>query len=147
MSMLDVGANLTDTERALNLDMTPMIDVVFNLLIFFLLTLAFTRPIFEVDLPGAAHSHIDTEPKQPIIVRLTQDGQVFVEEASVPLEHLQRQIAHALAQDPQRPVVLQADKHSPFGRFIGVMDAAKGAGTDRLIIETTRTAGEDHDAP
>jgi biopolymer transport protein ExbD len=34
--MLDVGANLTDTERALNLDMTPMIDVVFNLLIFFL---------------------------------------------------------------------------------------------------------------
>jgi biopolymer transport protein ExbD len=147
MSMLDVGADLTDTERALNLDMTPMIDVVFNLLIFFLLTLAFTRPIFEVDLPGAAHSRIEPEPTQPITVRLTRDGQVFVEEASVPLEHLQRQLAHALAQDPQRPVVLQADRHSPFGRFIGVMDAAKGAGTDRLTIETTRTAGEGHDGP
>jgi biopolymer transport protein ExbD len=147
MSMLDVGADLTDTERALNLDMTPMIDVVFNLLVFFLLTLAFTRPIFEVDLPGAAHGRIEPEPTQPIIVRLTRDGRVFVEEASVPLEHLQRQLAHALAQDPQRPVVLQADKQSPFGRFIGVMDAAKGAGTDRLAIETTRAAGEGHDGP
>jgi biopolymer transport protein ExbD len=145
MSMLDVGAELTNTERALNLNMTPMIDVVFNLLIFFLLTLAFTRPIFEVDLPGAAHSRIDPEPTPPIIVRLMRDGQVFVDEASVPLEQLQRQIAHALAQDPQRPVVLQADKQSPFGSFIGVMDAAKGAGTDHLIIETTRTAGENSD--
>ena len=145
--MLDVGADLTNTERALNLDMTPMIDVVFNLLIFFLLTLAFTRPIFEVDLPGAAHSGIEPEPKQPIIVRLTRDGQIFVDEASVPLEHLQRQIAHALAQDPQRPVVLQADKQSPFGGFIGVMDAAKGAGTAHLVIETTRTAGENSDGP
>jgi biopolymer transport protein ExbD len=145
--MLNVGAELTNTERALNLNMTPMIDVVFNLLIFFLLTLAFTRPIFEIDLPGAAHSHIDPEPKQPIIVRLTRDGQIFVDEASVPLERLQRQIAHALAQDPQRPVVLQADKQSPFGGFIGVMDAAKGAGTAHLVIETTRTAGENSDGP
>jgi biopolymer transport protein ExbD len=147
MSMLDVGADLTNTESSLSLNMTPMIDVVFNLLIFFLLTLAVTRPIFEVDLPGAAHSRIEAEPKQPIIVRLTRDGQVFIEEASVPLEHLQRQIAHALAQDLQRPVVVQADSHSPFGRFIGVMDAAKGAGTDHLIIETTRAAGEGHDGP
>jgi biopolymer transport protein ExbD len=147
MSMLDVGADLTNAESSLNLNMTPMIDVVFNLLIFFLLTLAFTRPIFEVDLPGAAHSITEAEPTQPITVRLTRDAQVFVDEVSVPLEHLQRQIAHALAQDPQRPVVLQADRHSPFGRFISVMDAAKGAGTDHLIIETTRTAGEGHDGP
>jgi biopolymer transport protein ExbD len=143
--MLDVGAELTNTERALNLNMTPMIDVVFNLLIFFLLTLAFTRPIFEVDLPGAAHSRLEPEPKQPIIVRLTRDGQVFVDEASVRLEQLQSHIEQALAADPKRLIVLQADKQSPFGSFIGVMDAAKGAGTDHLIIETTRTSGERSD--
>jgi biopolymer transport protein ExbD len=122
-----------------------MIDVVFNLLIFFLLTLAFTRPIIEVDLPGAAHSRLEPEPKQPIIVRLTRDGQVFVDEASVRLEQLQSHIEQALAADPKRLIVLQADKQSPFGSFIGVMDAAKGAGTDHLIIETTRTSGERSD--
>jgi biopolymer transport protein ExbD len=125
--------------------MTPMIDVVFNLLIFFLLTLAFTRPIFEVDLPGAAHSQLEQAPKQPLVVSLRREGEIFVDEAPVPLEHLPNHIEQALTQDPKRPVVLQADKQSLFGLFISVMDATKGAGADQLVIETTRAAGGNGD--
>lgn len=138
--MLDIDSDPTNTVTSLNLNMTPMIDVVFNLLIFFLLTLAFTRPIFEVDLPGAAHSHLEQEPKQPLIVSLHRQGEIFVDEVPVPLEDLQHHIEDAVRQDPQRPVVLQADKQSPFGLFISVMDATKGAGADHLVIETTRAA-------
>jgi biopolymer transport protein ExbD len=145
--MLDVGADLTNTESALNLNMTPMIDVVFNLLIFFLLTLAFTRPIFEVDLPGAAHSRLEPEPKRQIIVLLTKDGGVLVDGAPVPLPQLQDHLAQALADQPDRPVALQADKGSPFGSFIAVMDAAKGARAEHLIIETTRISGESRHDP
>lgn len=143
--MLDVGAELTNTQTALHLNMTPMIDVVFNLLIFFLLTLAFTRPTFEVDLPGAAHSRVEPEPKQQIIVFLTREGQVFIDEVPVPLEHLQSELEKGLAQDPKRPVVLQADRQSAFGIFIAVLDATKGAGADQLIIETTRLPAESGD--
>jgi biopolymer transport protein ExbD len=129
------------TSAGVGFNMTPMIDVVFNLLIFFLLTLAFTRPIFEVDLPGAAHSHLEKAPRHPLIVSLRRQGELIVDEVSVPLEHLQEHIAQALTQDPQRPVVLQADKQSPFALFISVIDATKGAGADQLVIETTRPAG------
>lgn len=63
--MFDVSADLTNTERAAQLGHDAMVDVMLNFLLFFLLTSAFTYPTFGVDLPGAAHSHIDPEPKQP----------------------------------------------------------------------------------
>lgn len=143
--MLDIGSDPPSTETVLDLNMTPMIDVVFNLLIFFLLTLAFTRPIFDVDLPGATHSHVEPEPKEEIAISLTREGQIIVGETAVPLEQLQHRIEAMLAQNPQRLVRLQADRQSQFGLFVAVMDAAKDAGSAQLIIETTRSTREGGD--
>jgi len=145
--MLDIGSDPPSTETVLNLNMTPMIDVVFNLLIFFLLTLAFTRPIFDVDLPGATHSQLESEPKRQIVVFLTRDGSIPVDEVRVPLPELQSHLAQVLAADPDRPVVLQADKNSAFGSFIAIMDAAKGARATQLIIETVRPPEESGHGP
>jgi biopolymer transport protein ExbD len=145
--MLDVGSELANGDSAINLNITPLIDVVFLLLIFFLLASAFARPTFDVELPSAAHSRLESEPKRQILVFLTRDGRVLVDEVPVPLPELQSHLEQALAADRDRPVVLQADKDSSFGGFIAIMDAAKGARAAQLIIETVRTPEESSHGP
>ena len=145
--MLDVGSELANGDSSINLNITPLIDVVFLLLIFFLLASAFARPTFDVDLPGATHSRLEPEPKRQIVVFLTRDGRVLVDETPVPLPELQSQLEQALAADHDRPVVLQADKDSAFGSFIAIMDAAKGAKAAQLIIETIRPPEESGHGP
>ncbi|MFQ5881967.1 MAG: ExbD/TolR family protein [Candidatus Methylomirabilales bacterium] len=143
--MLDVSPEPANAKATTSLNITPLVDVMLLLLIFFLLASTFIRPTFKVDLPGAAHSRLDPQRKQQITISLTREGRVFVDEVPVPLRELQGRLAEAIAQDRDRPVLLQTDKNCSFGFFVAAMDAAKGAGAEQLIIETTRTPEEGGD--
>ncbi|MFQ5840210.1 MAG: ExbD/TolR family protein [Candidatus Methylomirabilales bacterium] len=144
--MLDLSAGQPNARATTNLNITPLVDVMLLLLIFFLLASTFIRPTFRVSLPSAAHSRLDPERKQQITISLTREGRVFVDEVPVPLSELQGRLAKVMARDRDRPVLVQADKRCPFGIFVAAMDAAKGAGAEQLIIETTRTPEEGRDA-
>jgi biopolymer transport protein ExbD len=134
--MLDVSSHHTNTSAEAGFNITPLVDVVFLLLIFFLLASVFVQPTLEVDLPAAAHSQQERPVEQQLTIVLTREGDVFLNKVPIPLAELQAHLQAALAHNRGMPVIVQADRESAFAGFVAVMDAAKGAGVAQLIIET-----------
>ncbi len=111
---------------SLALDMAPLIDCVFQLLIFFMLTSSFGNPALKLTLPKAME-HDRREPEQ-VSVSVDRSGAVFVDAARIPLEGLEAELARRLASDPKKAVHLRGDEAMPYRLFVEVMDLARPAG-------------------
>jgi len=116
---------------SLTLDITPVVDVVSNLLIFFALTLNFvTSAGIKVNLPTASST---SEPvKENITISLDKDGSVFYNEDQVSFAELRQYLKDA---DDKGPIVIiKADSKVFHGQVVQVMDMAKSAGFFKLSI-------------
>ncbi len=119
-----------------DINVTSLVDIIFNLLVFFLLTTSFSQSAgVEVQLPSAASA--DTKlTSQDLIVALTREGVTVVQGESVDAEGL----AAALKQHKERAdagaVVVQADQEVPHGEVVKVIDAAKKLGLRSIAIAT-----------
>jgi len=121
--------------RRVTLDLTPLIDVVLMLVIFFLLTTTFAlSPGVQVDLPQG--SSLQQPRDSDAIITITQDGAVYFQDAQVSLETLQAVLQRAKSQQPRLRVVIKADTVVQHGRVVEVMDMAKLVGIERLAIAT-----------
>jgi biopolymer transport protein ExbD len=141
--MLDISTEHTKSRGGPTLNIMPLLDVMLLLLIFFLLASVFIRPTLSVDLPQAANSTQDFNHHRQLTIVVTAAGEILVNNTPVPLPQLQHHLATAVAQNPDLPILVRADKQSVFEHFVAVMDAVKGAGAAELIIETrpSREAG------
>lgn len=116
-----------------NVDLTPLIDVVFQLLIFFMLSATFVvQSRIEVNVPEA-ESTAKLEPRS-VAVTLTHDeagGRVFLGPDEVAdMEELGRRLETRLKQEPDLAVVIRADGHVETQRLINVLDIASRLGLD-----------------
>ncbi len=115
------------------LDLTPMIDVVFLLLIFFMLTSIYAKPVLPLDLPEA-ESCVQQRNKE-IVIGIAGDGGLTLNRSRVALDELESLLAQELDGQPEeKSVCLAADKNVSFGRAIRVMDTAKKAGARNISI-------------
>jgi biopolymer transport protein ExbD len=122
--------------RTVTLNLTPLIDVVLVLIIFFLMTTTFVLSSgIKVELPpgGAAQQAQDSD----AIVLIAPDGSLFYQESRVDLQALRAALGRAHQQRPGLRVVIKADKSVPHGQVVEVMDVAKMVGIERLAIGTT----------
>ena len=121
--------------RRVALDMTPLIDVVLMLVIFFMLTTTFVlAPGIKVDLPqGQA---VQQPHDRDAVILITQDGTVYYRDAQVELDALRVQLQERFLQQPAVRVVIKADKQAQHGQVVAVMDMAKTLGIDKLAIAT-----------
>ncbi|ETX01869.1 ExbD/TolR family protein [Candidatus Entotheonella palauensis] len=121
--------------RRVALEMTPLIDVVLMLVIFFMLTTTFVlSPGIEVDLP---QGHTAQEPRErDVIITMTKPGAIYYREAQVSLETLRARLQRDRKNQPELRVVIKADTLVPHGRVVEVMDMAKYLGIDRLAVAT-----------
>ncbi|HBG06137.1 MAG: hypothetical protein A2075_02445 [Geobacteraceae bacterium GWC2_58_44] len=127
--MIDFGEHLPEKKA---LDLTPMIDVVFLLLIFFLITSIFSRPSLPLDLPEAETAQMAGEPDVSVAVKL--DGTISLNGRGIALAELYPAL-HAIYQGKQqRGISLVSDRGVPFGRVVEVMDQAKKAGADSISV-------------
>jgi biopolymer transport protein ExbD len=115
--------------------MTPLIDVVLMLVIFFMLTTTFVlSPGIEVDLP---RGHTSQEPRErDAIITMTREGAIYFQDAQVSLETLRAVLQRARNRQPELRVVIKADTLVPHGQVVSVMDIAKYLGIDRLAVAT-----------
>jgi biopolymer transport protein ExbD len=111
-------------------DLTPLIDMVFLLLIFFLLTSFFVRPSIPVALPEAAYTEITEH--QDITITIEKDGTIFLNGKSVSERGFVSAMRRLDFSLDDKQVVIQADKEVPFGRVIQVMDLTKKAGVKNI---------------
>ncbi len=116
------------------LDLTPMIDVTFQLVLFFMVTTVFAvHPVIEVDLPVAAIDVAAAE-NDDLVVWVAADGRVAFGGTEVADAEWSGHFAAAAALDAT--VVLKADRDVPHGRVVELMDAAQAAGLSRFAIAT-----------
>ena len=114
-------------------NLTPMLDVVFIMLIFFIVTASFVKESgIDVNRPDAATA--EKKERGNILVAISASTQIWVDKRQVDPRALRANIERLHAENPQGAVVIQADKESKNGLLVQVMDAARLAGVFNVSI-------------
>lgn len=117
------------------IDLTPMLDVVFIMLIFFIVTASFVKEAgFDVNRPPPSHQPPKDNEVKNILVQIAADNQLFVNRRPVDAGALTANIKRLHAENPKGAVVIQAEDDSKNERMITVMDAARKAGVYNVSI-------------
>ncbi len=115
--------------------MAPMADVVFLLLIFFMITSAFVlEPGIDVTLPRAVTA--DEQARDRYVLTITRDRTLLLDDEIVTFEELQGELERAFAGDAARFLVIRADRDVPHGLVVRALDTSRNAGVDSLAIAT-----------
>ena len=115
------------------IDITPMLDVVFIMLIFFIVTTSFVKESgIEVSRPSAKTAK--QQQRASILVAINHLGEVWIQRRKVDIQSVRANIERLHAESPEGTVVIQADKRSETGLLVNVMDQIKLAGVEKISI-------------
>ncbi len=134
MVNFDSGKDLL--EKSSGPDMTPMIDMVFLLLIFFLLTSLIIRPVLEVELPGSETAEAK-EPQQ-LLVEVTRDSAISFGGGTVSIDALEALLIGAMEETGISTVTIQADRRVEFDLIVELMDIARKARAESISFVVDR---------
>lgn len=116
------------------IDMVPMIDMVFLLLIFFALTSTFEiQRVMEMNLPKA-ESGTQLQKRQTLTLHVTKDNQVLLENIPIDIVELKTHMQKTVQESVEVTLVIKGDAQVPHGNVVSVMDIANAAGVDRILI-------------
>ena len=116
-----------------NLDLTPMLDIVFIMLIFFIVTTSFIKESgIEVNRPNAETAERDQ--KGNILVAISENNEIFIDRRKVDLRAIRPNIIRLKAENPEGSVIIQADKASQTGLLVEAMDHIRLAGVQEISI-------------
>jgi len=134
---MQFGSDRRSRRETADINVTSLVDVIFNLLIFFVLSTTFNESGsgVVVELPAAKAADTDTGPSD-LVVALTTDGLTIVQGKSLGPDSLAELFASFKQDAPGGVVVVQADAEVPHGRVVSVIDAAKAKGIARVVIAT-----------
>ena len=137
---------LKKKKEDVQINLTPLIDVVFLLLIFFMVSTSFKKETrVSIELPQANGEQMES-PEESIEVAISKSGEIFVNGNGLVNRELNT-IIEAIKQsstDNQTPVIISADAAAPYQAVITVMDAAGQAGFKNLTLPTLRPEAEDN---
>ena len=123
----------TRGEEESEVNLTPMLDVVFIMLIFFIVTASFVKEAgIDVSRPPAATA--ERKERGNILVAITANNQIWIDRRQVDERAIRANIERMHAENPQGSVVIQADKDSKNGLLVKVMDAARLAGVSNVSL-------------
>jgi biopolymer transport protein ExbD len=121
-------------EEETRLGIAPLVDIVFLLLIFFMVTSNFdVASGVRIKLPKVEKRILDHE-KNKIILVIDKSGEIYIEGQKVDLESLKENLETFVLEKGIIQVILQADKDVAHGRVVRIMDLAKTAGADSILI-------------
>ena len=123
-------------ENELTLNLTPLMDIMFLLVIFFAVSTTFkVFPGISVNLPGAESERIKEEEKSVTVI-LTEAGEIFIDGKPIEKNHLVDTLRVRQKESPVNMFILEADTRAQHGQVVALMDAAKKAGILHLAIST-----------
>nr|WP_320114096.1 biopolymer transporter ExbD [uncultured Desulfuromonas sp.] len=131
--MINITSNRRAKRQGLELNIAPLIDMVFILLIFFLVTTSFVRETgIDVQRP-TANTAVSKE-KATILIAISDDDCIYVEGRMVDVRAIRVHVERALAENPEGSVVIVADRGSRTGTAVEVMDACRQAGAQDVAL-------------
>jgi len=124
----------TDTEaKGIDINLTPMLDMVFIMLIFFIVTASFTQEAgVEVERPSAQTA--EAQERVNISVSIDKQKGVWLDKQPVDIRHLRAMLSQRHAENPEGSVIVIADKHTKTGLLIEVIDQIRLAGIEDVSI-------------
>ena len=116
------------------LDIAPLIDVIFLLLIFFMLTSSFIfQPGIKINLPKALTSEVIQ--RENLIIVVTDDNSLYIDERLVEREELSSRLE--IAAKESKPILIKADRKAALGKVVEVWDLCRAEGIQKINIATT----------
>ena len=128
--------NSLQTDEKPVLMIIPMIDIIFFLLVFFMMSMLtmVTQKTIALNLPKTTVAKVDTTKTVPVSV--TKDGQIYVEQDQVRLEELSVRLSTMKTGDEKLTVVLRGDTDVNYGAVVSVMDVIRLSGIERVSMAT-----------
>ena len=121
-------------EEENEVNLTPMLDVVFIMLIFFIVTASFVKESgIDVSRPDSQQQQQETN-KRSILISITSSNEVWIQKRRVDLRAVRANIERLLAERPESGVVIQAAESAENGTFVRVLDQARMAGAANVSI-------------
>lgn len=131
--MLNITGARRARQQSVDLNITPLIDMVFILLIFFMVTTSFVKETgVEINRPSAATA--TSKEKASIMIGITGDGRVFMNKNEVDIRAVRAYVERDLAENPDAQVVIVADRESLTGIAISIMDSCRLAGAKNISL-------------
>jgi biopolymer transport protein ExbD len=128
------------TSDEAEVNMTPMLDVVFIMLIFFIVTASFVKEAgVDVSRPNAETA--EQQSRGNILIAIRPNGEIWVDRRSVDVRSLRANVERLRAENPEGTVVIMADKESQTGLLVEVMDQVRLAGVSNVAIAAEQSAG------
>jgi len=128
-------------KQEISVNLTPLIDVVFLLLIFFMVSTSFTRETqIKLDLPKASVEPLETKPES-LEISIDKEGRFFINGKGLvneSIETLKKAIAPIIEKNSNIPVIISADANTPYQSVVTAMDAASQLGVNNLKMATQR---------
>ena len=126
----------THEKDEVTIEITSLIDVMFTLVLFFLVTTTFvSAPGMKVDLPKSSAQDIQRD-KKDITIVIGSNHQLLINQKAVNERELQARLSAQAKENPQTLVIIQADQGVSHGLVVRIMDYAREAGLSRLAIAT-----------
>ncbi len=133
------GAQQSDEEEIVAINVTPLVDITLVLLIIFMVTASFiVRETVEVDLPKAAN--INETVQGLINIVMDKDSKLYFDGAEVSEEAMKTRIAEALVKDKETRAIISADQTLNYGRVMGLIDVIKGQGIAKFALNIQKGA-------
>ncbi len=125
-----------DFDLDVGIDLTPLIDVVFMLLIFFIMTTTFSKPVLDIILPVSEQAGELQKTAPELVITVTAEGKIFHND-----QELDREAIVALLDNhSDRLLNLFVDEKAPFESFVSIVDIAKDKRGGRFVISTQKPA-------
>jgi len=116
-----------------SIDITPMLDIVFIMLIFFIVTTTFIKETgVEVNRPNASTAVADE--RGNILIAITENNEIYIDKRLIDLRAVRANVERLKAENPEGSVIIQADKLSKSGLLVETMDQIRLAGIQNISI-------------
>lgn len=131
-----------NVEKKPKIMIIPMIDIIFFLLVFFMMSMLtmVTQKTVNLNLPQTASAKLNVEKTLPISV--TSDGTIYVEQEKISKADFHRRMEIEKSRTPDLAIVLRADEKSEHGDFVFVLDQLKSVGINKIGIATESKSGQ-----
>jgi biopolymer transport protein ExbD len=136
--MISVRQSLRQGKETTTVNMAPLIDLIFLLLIFFMVTTSFVKETgIDVQRPTASTAVL--KDKGNILIGVDPNGRIFFEKKQIDIRSVRAHVERCLAENPEGSIVIVADKTSYTGIVVRVMDQCRLAGAKNISIATARS--------
>lgn len=127
-----------DSERGASIELTPLVDMVFLLLIFFLVATRFhqTEREMKIALPAASAAGPISGSLREIIINVDREGGIYVGGRLVSAEDLRAIVSEAAALNPEQKVTVRGDRSAAYASIVQVLDICKSSGVQEPFLDT-----------